>query len=203
MQWRRVLLMKRILLILGLMPSLAWAGFNVTGGPDYSRDAGSSFTCSNLAGTSVTTQAGLSIATPALTLWNPVNSQKNLVLLDVGIDVTASPAAAAGFMLAYNVTPSSGPAATTLATVTTNLVGKSTGTLSGATGQCYRVATLPATPLALRYLGGTTGASGIGGVVLTDQTNGKVVVPPGGLISLQSTSAAAIIAHFTWREDSL
>ena len=202
--------MKKILLILGLMPSCVWAGFNVTGGPDYSRDAAGEFYCANVAGTPVTTQAGLSVTAPALVLYNPSRSTKNLVLLDVGINVTASPAAAAGFMLAYSTGEPRGITVFSTNTVvvpalipsvvnsSTTQVGLSQGQCSGGVGTL-----LPNAPLAFRYLGGTTGASAIGGVVLTDYTNGKVVVPPGSTISIQSKTAAAISAHFLWREDQL
>ena len=190
--------MRKILLILGLLPSCVWAGFNVTGGPDYSRDSGSTYICANPAGTSVTTQAGLSVTTPALTLVNPSNSGKNLTILEIGIDVTASPAAAAGFMVAFSST--SAITTTSSGTVTQALLkNPATNSVAG----CWRVSTLPFVPYAVRYLGGTTGASAIGGVVLTDYTNGKIVVPPGNTISIQSTSAAAIIAHIVEREDPL
>lgn len=177
-------------LILLPVSSFAWFGNN---GIDYSQNAGSMFYCANAAGTAVTTQAGLSATTPALTIYNPSNT-KNLVLLDVGLDITASPAAAAGFMLAYG---QGAPTTTTPAVVTPALIGRSTTT---AVGQCYRIATLPATPVAFRYLGGTTGAAAIGGVTLTDQTQGKVVIPPGFNVSIQATSAAAILADFVWME---
>lgn len=164
---------------------------------------GNSFYCANLAGTAVTTQAGLSATTPALTLYNPANSGKNLVLTETGLDVTAAPAAAAGFMIAVSsaIALSGGSAngAITLATVAT-VLNANTASQTQSSGQCYRVATLPFAPVAMRYIGGTTGAAAISGVVLTDPTDGKIVVGPGTAISIQSTSAAAIIAHFLWEE---
>ena len=53
------------------------------------------FIGANLGGTPVTTQAGLSATTPALTLYNPVGSGVNLVPLSVTIDIKTAPAAAA------------------------------------------------------------------------------------------------------------
>lgn len=181
------------LLLLSPISAFAWFGSQ---GVDYSQNAPGSFYCADLAGTSVTTQAGLSATTPALTIYNP-STTKNLVLLDVGLDMTASPAAAAGFMLAYST---GAPTSTTGAAVTPALIGKSTTT---ALGQCYRIATLPNAPVAFRYLGGTTGAAAIGGVSLTDMTQGKVVIPPGYNVSIQATSAAVIIAHFLWMEQPI
>lgn len=150
----------------------------------------------NLGGTPVTTQAGLSATTPALTLWNPVGSQFYLVLQTVTVDITTAPAAAAGFMLAYNALGSAAPTATTAANVTNGLIG----TTSAPVGQCYRIATLAAAPLAFRFIGGTTGAAAISGVQLIDHVDGEVIIPPGVAISIQATSAAACLCSFTWEE---
>jgi hypothetical protein len=148
------------------------------------------------------------VTNPALVLYNPARSQKNLVLLDVGINITASPAAAAGFMLAYSTGATTIVNSTNVVVVpallpTTAL--STTTVVSMASGQCMGgvVSTLPYVPLAFRYLGGTTGASAIGGVLLTDLTQGKVVIPPGVTVSIQSKTAAAISAHLLWREDPL
>ena len=195
--------MKKLLWLFCFVPTLGWGwGFGSGGSVDYSRDAGNSFYCASTG--TVTTQAGISVSSPTWALYNPPNSTKNLVVLDVGIDVMASPAAAAEFLLAYStaVTPSTSTVYTSLTygIQTPAVVGKSTTT---ATGICVLQAGLPATPTAFRYIGGTTGASAIGGVVFTDQTQGKVVVPPGYVISIQASSAAAIRSHVLWREDNL
>jgi hypothetical protein len=175
----------------------------LNGGPDYSNQAPSEFYCADLAGTPVTTQAGLSATTPALTIYNPYNSGVNLTLLEVGTDVTSSPAAAAGFSLAYST--GAPPSSTTSATIIPANFGGllvSTSTTINQ-GKCYRIATLANAPVAFRYLGGTTGASAISGFVPTDPTWGKVVIPPGIAVSFQSTSAAAVVVDFLWREDPL
>jgi hypothetical protein len=179
-------------------PSRAGSWFSGTG-PDYSVNAPNSFYCASTQ--TVTTQAGVSVSSPAIALYNPVGSGKNFVILDVGIDVTASPAAAAQFMLAYStgVVPST-------TTLNPNLFyGKITSAMVGRGGTsqatCQVFGTLPVTPFVVRYLGGTTGASAISGWTSLDQTQGKVVVSPGYVLSLQSSSAAAIQAHFLWRED--
>lgn len=175
----------------------------LNGGPDYSNQGGNMFYCSDLLGTPVTTQAGLSITTPALTIYNPYGSGVNLTLLEVGTDVTSSPAAAAGFALAYSTggPPTSTTPATTNAANFSNINVSTTPTTNQ--GLCYRIATLASTPVAFRYLGGTTGASAIGGVVFTDPTWGKVVIPPGVTISFQSKTAAAVVVDFLWREDPI
>lgn len=154
------------------------------------------FTGANLLGTPVTTQAGLSATTPALTLYNPSNSGVNLVLLTVTLDITSSPAAATAFCLAFNALNATAPSATTASTVTSNILGETTS----PKGQCYRIATLAAAPTAFRFIGGVTGASAISGVQLIDHIDGEYVIPPGVAVSIQSSAAAAIVASFSWKE---
>jgi len=152
----------------------------------------------------VVTQAGVSVSSPTISLFNPYGSGKNLVLLDVGVAVFASPAAAAQFSLAYStnavqISTNTGVAGST----TTASVSRSTTAVVAPSGICWLQGILSSKPINFRFIGGVTGASAISGVVFTDQTQGKVVVPPGGLISLQSSSAATLEAHFLWREDNL
>lgn len=181
--------------------SHAWS--SVTG-PDYSRDAPSIYYCASTG--TVTTQAGVSVSSPVISLFNPLTSGKNLVLMDVGVTPTASPAASVVFELAYNIVPSTGIQSGTGATgnVTSALIGTSTSTAtSQAQGVCKVQGILPALPVAFRYIGGTTGAAAISGTVFTDLTQGKVVLPPGGLVSIQTSSAANLLAHLVWREDPI
>jgi len=150
----------------------------------------------NLGGTPVTTQAGLSATTPALTLYNPVGSGVDLVLIAINLAITSAPAAAASLMLAYNLANAGAPTSTTDATITSTLIGGANAPI----GKCFRVATLPAAPLMLKPLGGPTGASAIGGFRIDDRVNGAIIVTPGVSISIQSTSAAAVLASFMWEE---
>lgn len=159
---------------------------------------GNVFIGANPGGTAVTTQAGLSATTPALTLYNPVGSGVNLVLITATIGITASPAAAAAFMLAYNLSNAAAPTSTTLANVTNAMLTKNGQPI----GQCYRIATLAAAPLAFRFPGGASGASAIEGTNLLDHIDGEVIIPEGVAISVQSTSAAAILCSFTWEENA-
>ncbi len=153
----------------------------------------------------VATQAGVSISSPTISLYNPNNSGKLVTVLEISPVFIVAPAAAATFVLAYNVAPSSGPAlqASVLANTTSEVIGKSTGTFTGAKAVCQMQGQLPATPTAFRYLSHTTGAAAIGGVNALDQTQGKIVIPPGGTLSLHTTSAAQVQASILWREDPL
>jgi hypothetical protein len=150
----------------------------------------------NAAGTAVTTQAGLSVTTPALTLYNPVNSGVNLVLLRVNVSVHAAPAAASDLMLVYNSTTATAPATTTDATMVSGMIGSTTA----PAGRCYRIATLGAVPTAFRYLGSVIAATSTNQFIIDHDVNGDVVIPPGGCISIQATTAISILASFTWKE---
>jgi len=150
---------------------------------------------SNLGGTPVTTQAALSATTPALTLYNPVGSGVNLVLWEFGYSFAAAPAAASQVVLAYNLLNATPPTLTTLANVV------NAGTFTGSPiGQCARVSTLSAAPLALKYVGGTTGAAAISGYPTIYDCAGSIVLPPGVALSVQTVGAASLTAHFSWEE---
>lgn len=173
--------------------------------------SGRVFCGANAAGTAVTTQAGLSVTTPALVLYNPVGSDTNLVLWSFSCTFTAAPAAAAAVMLAYNFQAlagvPTGPVTVTAATVTNAFIGynqfgsaTAISNSAGSVGQCYRVSTLSATPVTFRYSFGTSGAAAIGGMSFRDEIGGAVIIPPGIAISVQTTSAAAVLCDFIWEE---
>ena len=173
--------------------------------------AGNVYIGSNPAGTAVTTQAGLSATTPALTLFNPFNSTVNLVLWSFGCVFTAAPAAAAGVELAFNLPTVAGvqtaPITVTNANITNAILGQGTTgtsttviTQAGNQGQCYRVCTLNAAPIAFRYSFGTSGAAAISGMSFRDAVEGAVIIPPGIAVSVQTTSAAVVTCDFVWEE---
>jgi hypothetical protein len=159
---------------------------------------GVTFTGANPLGTPVTTQAGLSATTPALTLYNPIGSGVNLVLTSVSVCPTAAPAAATTIALAYNLANAAAPTSTTAATVTSNMLGSTTSPV----GQAYRVATLAAAPVAFVPLGGIVAASSTNQVGLFREFKGEYVVTPGTAISIQATTAVAILASISWKEVS-
>lgn len=160
---------------------------------------GNLYTGSNPLGTPVTTQAGLSATTPALTLYNPVGSGVNLVLIATGIGITSAPAANTVLVLAFNTQNAGAPTATTSANITSSIVGTS----AQPKGQVYRICTLPAAPVAFRILGGVAGASANGVYQMIFYADGQVIIPPGVSISVQSSTAVAIVASFTWEEKPL
>ena len=158
---------------------------------------GNVYTCANPQATPVTTQAGLSATTPALTLYNPVGSGKNLVLIEDTLALNASPAAASIFSLAYT---SGAPTALTFANVTNNLLPVQNSLAASPVGQCYRISTLAQAPIAIRYIGQVTGASTLTQPIFTDVVDGKLVLTPGTGVTFQTTTAAAVVGSFTWEE---
>lgn len=153
------------------------------------------FTGSNLLGTPVTTQAGLSATTPALTLHNPPNSGFLANLLAVTIGVNAAPAAATTLCLAVN-SNAAAPTSVTNAAIINNLYGAAVNNAV----QCYRVATLAAAPLATVFLGSISAASLVAALSWVVDLKGGVGLYPGSQISIQTTTAVALFCSFTWEE---
>lgn len=207
--------MRKLFASLLFFPSLAWGWMGAGGGNDYSRDTGNMFYCANPAGTSVVTQAGLSRFNSILTLVNPPGSGKNAVLLEVRI-LPGSASSLTNFMLAYstgaaNVIYSTGTTVTfdliTYSTMTTvipakifNSVPSTTTVAAMSLTQCYRGATLGNLPVAFRYIGV---ASTQTPTAVTDSIDGRVVVPPGTTISIQTSAVISAVANFLWREEPL
>lgn len=158
---------------------------------------GSVFIGANQTGTSVTTQAGLSATTPALTLYNPFNSGYNLSLLNVTVNITAAPAAATAICLASsNGVVAAAPGTNTLATVVNAMIGKP----ATPVGQCYRVTTLNAAPVSIRHLGFVSAASLVAAASYFDDTQGSVIISPGTLVTVQALTAVAVLCSFCWEE---
>lgn len=170
---------------------------------DYYQAGVNTYVCA-----STTTAPGLEAAglvvnpTSALILQNPLNSGVKLVVLSQNFNFGASPAAASGLFDAYNLIPSTGIASTTAGTVTTSFVGLSTGTLTNSKANCYVAGTLPAIPVFFNALGGTSGASAIGGVELFTPSYppGSIVLGPGAILTVLPSTAATYFGSITWIE---
>ena len=151
----------------------------------------------NVLGTPVTTQAGLSATTPALTLWNPVGSGVYLSLLGVRVGINAAPAAASTLCLAVNAKGAAAPSSTTDATMYSTLL---TGVTGSPKGRAYRVATLAAAPVAVRFLGHVLATGGTDTCVINHDVDGQLVLDEGVALSVQATTAIAIFCEFVWEE---
>lgn len=62
-----------------------------------------------------------------------------------------------------------------------------------AWGQVYIEGRGAAVPLAFAYPLGTTGTAAIGGMSFRTQLDGQFIIPPGVTVSVQATSAAALL----------
>lgn len=153
------------------------------------------FTGSNLLGTPVTTQAGLSATTPALTLSNPTGSGVYANLLRVTVGVNAAPAAATTMCIAVNANAAA-PTATTEAA----MINGSYGLGVGNAVKCFRVATLAAAPVAVFFLGSISAASLVDTAVMVHNLFGMDGLAPGSQLSFQASTAVAVFVSFTWEE---
>lgn len=161
-------------------------------------------------------QAGASLGTAltatavTLTLYNPLGSKVNLVLLEVAMAITtmlaapgAPAASAAAYVLAGNVNPLAAlPTGLTAATVRNCLLGGAQGV-----GLAYTGATLPATPILIRPLFGVSyseiTAASIAQLAtqFIDPTDGKIVIAPNTAITIQGIGAATSgIVSMMWEE---
>lgn len=157
---------------------------------------GRCFTVAAVAG--ITTQAGLSATTPALTLYNPATSGVNAVLWYAGVSFDVVFAAVSTVYVAVGTNTVAAAVTGTLTTTHRNCL---LGSTNNPAVTPLLAATLPAAPVAASILGhGLTGA-----VVLLPTTkplcrwfNGGLILKPGTNLSIQTSAASG--ATGTWCE---
>lgn len=164
-------------------------------------NTGNVYSVANQSG--ITTQAGLSLTTPALTLYNPVGSGVKGVLVYAGCVNTVAFAAASVIWLGANTNLS---AAAVTGTLTTAHRNNNLGSASGNKIQALLAATLPAAPVAISTLGvGLTGA-----ITTTPQIatlcryyDGAIIIDEGAALSFQTSTASGasgFFGEFIWFE---
>ena len=164
-------------------------------------ESGSVYSVVNQAG--ITTQAGLSATTPALTLYNPVGSGVKGVLLYAGCVNTVVFAAASVIWLGANTNLS---AAAVTGTLTTAHRNSNLGVAAGNKITAYLAATLPAAPVAISILGvGLTGAiTTIPQIpTLGRHFDGAIIIGEGAALSFQTSTASGasgFFGEFIWFE---
>ena len=162
---------------------------------------GSCYAVANPAG--ITSQAGLSATTPALTLYNPAGSGKNGILWYASARMAVANVAAAAVWLAANTNINAAAVTGTLTTTHRNCL---LGAAANNAIQAMLAATLPAAPVGIMLLGmGLTGAISVetcakehGGWL-----DGAVVIGPGTAISIQTSTASGgsgLWCSFIWEE---
>lgn len=155
-----------------------------------------------LAGTTMPVNANNLVST--FTLWNPLGSGKNLELISYDLGVAGTTTAVIGSVAlvgqvgigATIVIPTSQTALTPI----NGLVGAG----SAAQGRLFSAATLTGTPSVFASLGisfGTTGASP-GPATAHYEFDGKLIIPPGVLVTTVSTAAQTqpFQQQFVWAE---
>jgi hypothetical protein len=150
----------------------------------------------------VTTQAGLSATTPALTLYNAAGSGKLGVLHYVGAAMAVANAAAAAVWVAANTNVAAAAVTGTATTAHRNLkLGGAAPTL-----QPLLAATLPAAPVGIALIGmGLTGAiTTVPSMVPMGRWfDGGLVLAPGTAISVQTSTASGasgLWTEYIWEE---
>ena len=153
--------------------------------------------------TGITTQAGLSATTPALTLYNPPSSGVNASIIFAGADFLVAFTAAAVVWVAVGTNPI---AAATTGTATTAHRNGLLANQSQPRIQPLLSATLPAAPVAVCSLGaGLTGAITTVPQVLSmgRYFDGSLILGPGANISIQTSTASgttSTFCTFAWEE---
>lgn len=148
--------------------------------------------------------------TPVIGVWNPTTSGVNLVLLQATVIVAQVPASA-GITGAFMYSQSTGSAAITTGNTPWN---RKTMVQSGSLAKGFDLATALTGKSNANVVSGAaavsamTGAQGatvtplIGGV-FTDNIDGSRIVPPGGVICIQNTTAnttVLVAAELLWEE---
>ena len=146
------------------------------------------------------TLSTVSTTCTGLALSNSPGSKKLLVVKQVNFVPSTAPAGAAVVGIAIHTALSETATTHTTPMVIHNAIAK--GNVSGScAGRADAAATLASTPLWLRPMGSVVAASSISPANYTDYTDGTIIIPPGGCLSLSYLTTAAVgIASVTWVE---
>lgn len=133
-----------------------------------------------------------------LIVYNPYGSGVNLVMVDVGFAYTTAPAALHNIGLAVM---SSNTAVPTSLTVAGRSAVSADGKGNPGKAIAWDAATLPAAPVAVRWMWGTMATGSVGFAGMSERLDGSIVVAPGAAIcTTVVTTTAAGMAHMTWAE---
>ena len=141
-------------------------------------------------------------------LWNPPDSGVNLVLTKWASMVSVSSATCTGFCLGFGYQTTS-PTSVTVADVTGStfilLTGASNTVLLNSKAKAYSIATLLFAPIDGPLLHHNTAAiNTVGGENLSGDFEGSIIIPPGGLVTINAIGAATAAAAHTstlfWEE---
>lgn len=143
----------------------------------------------------VTFGTALTATAVTFTLYNPVGSLVNLSLLHVGVTIRTC-STPGHLVLAANVNNAAAAPATNTALTVRNA---KLDAAASNTGVAYSVTTLPAAPVAVRALGATITAAGVGS--LNDYVDGGIVLGPNTALTLQGVTVVGTgIISMAWEE---
>ena len=146
------------------------------------------------------TLSTVSTTCTGLSLSNSWGSKKLLVVKKVVFAPSTAPAGAAPVGISMHTALSTTETTHTTPMVIHNAIPKG-NVSSSAAGKADAASTLASTPLWFRAIGGVVAASSISPARLVDETNGDIIIPPGGALSLSYLTTAAVgIASITWVE---
>ena len=146
--------------------------------------------------TTVTTQAGLSATTPALTIANRNGSGRWVKIWYVSCTSLVAAGAAAAIFAALGRRNGTAVTETTAATVANMLTGDATAPSGVA---CLAVATLPAAPVAIGILGAQTTAAittAPVGSFFERYYNGALFIDEGCNFSIQTSTASTLFCEY-------
>lgn len=165
---------------------------------------GQCYAVANQAG--VTSQAGISVTTPVLTLYNPLGSGKNLVIWYAGASFTVAFATAGAVFVCVGTDIQTAAVTGTLTTSHRNL---KSGTTASPAARTFLAATLPVAPVAVSILG--VGLTGAITVVPNSQPlgrwfDGSFILIPGSNMTIQTgvaSGASGMFCEYIWEEISI
>jgi hypothetical protein len=131
-------------------------------------------------------------------LYNPANSGKNLVIIASSFAPSSATFAVGAVFFAFNPQPSV-PTATTPLAVRSNLL---TGAAAASAAQVFSAATLASVPVAVRPFFGVPAVACTDLICVKDDVAGELILPPGGVLSIQANVAACAVGFLgmSWDE---
>lgn len=145
------------------------------------------------------TLSTVSTTCTGLALSNSIGSGKLLVVKKVCFAPSTAPAGAAVVGIAIHTAVVNTETTHTTPMVVHNAITR--GAVTGSAGKADAAATLASTPLWLRAMASVVAASSISPANYTDFTDGDIIIPAGGCMSLSYLTTAAVgIASVTWVE---
>ncbi len=141
--------------------------------------------CTAVAGVPHGTTIG---TTAAFTLYNPLGSGKNLVVLDWSMGYISGTLGAGSVFACANTNPSAAAVTGTAITPTNLLLGGAVGV-----GKAFTTATLPASPAVIRPVWTLTAmlaTTALTPVTVREVIDGKYIIAPGCALSLEGVATA-------------